>query len=171
MGMYFLLAVVFRSYVQPALILSAIPFAVMGAIIGHFIFGASFAMFSYLGAIAAMGVVVNDNVVLVDRINQMRADGMSAYEAAYEGTVSRFRQIFLTSVTEFIGLSPMIFEKAAIAQFLKPMALALAYGVLICMPVTLVLTPCFYLIGKDVKDAVTWVIRLYAPAPKVRPAE
>ncbi|NWG70050.1 MAG: efflux RND transporter permease subunit [Parvularculaceae bacterium] len=171
MGMYFLLAVVFRSYVQPALILSAIPFAVMGAIIGHLIFGASFAMFSYLGAIAAMGVVVNDNVVLVDRINQMRAEGMSAFEAAYQGTVSRFRQIFLTSVTEFIGLSPMIFEKAAIAQFLKPMALALAYGVLICMPVTLILTPCFYLIGKDVKDGVKWISRLYAPTRKAQPAE
>ena len=170
-GMYFLLAVVFRSYSQPALILSAIPFAVMGAIVGHWIFGTAFALFSYLGAIAAMGVVVNDNVVLVDRINLMRSEGKSAFDAAYEGTVSRFRQIFLTSVTEFIGLSPMIFEKAAIAQFLKPMALALAYGVLLCMPVTLILTPCFYLIGRDVRNAVAWIVGLYLPAPKAHPAE
>ena len=170
-GMYFLLAVVFRSYAQPALILSAIPFAVMGAIAGHYVFGTAFALFSYLGAIAAMGVVVNDNVVLVDRINQMRSEGMNAFDAAYDGAVSRFRQIFLTSVTEFIGLSPMIFEQAAIAQFLKPMAIALAYGVLLCMPVTLILTPCFYLVGRDLKNAVLWVTRLYAPAPRPRPAE
>jgi multidrug efflux pump subunit AcrB len=171
-GMYALLAIVFRSYTQPILIMSAIPFAVMGAIAGHFIFDTPFALFSYLGAIAAMGVVVNDNVVLVDRINQMRAEGRDADEAAYEGAVSRFRQIFLTSVTEFIGLTPMMFERAAIAQFLKPMAIALAYGVLICMPVTLILTPCFYLIGRDIKQGAIGLFRLYVPArPAARAAE
>lgn len=150
-GMYALLAIVFRSYVQPALIMSAIPFAIVGAIIGHGLFGVGFGLFSYLGAIAAMGVVVNDNVVLVDKMNQFREDGEEALATALDAGVSRFRQIFLTSVTEFIGLSPMIFEQAAIAQFLKPMAIALAYGVLFCMPVTLILTPCLYVIGKDIK--------------------
>ncbi|MGD9799139.1 MAG: efflux RND transporter permease subunit [Parvularculaceae bacterium] len=151
-GMYALLAIVFRSYAQPALIMSAIPFALVGAIIGHGVFGTAFGLFSYLGAIAAMGVVVNDNVVLIDKMNQFRDEGENAFSAALDAGVSRFRQIFLTSVTEFIGLAPMIFEQAAIAQFLKPMALSLAFGVLFCMPVTLILSPCLYLIGKDVKD-------------------
>ncbi len=150
-GMYALLAIVFRSYVQPMLIMSAIPFAMVGAIIGHGMFGTGFGLFSYLGAIAAMGVVVNDNVVLVDKMNQFREQGEEGLATALDAGVSRFRQIFLTSVTEFIGLSPMIFEQAAIAQFLKPMALSLAYGVLFCMPVTLILTPCLYVVGKDIK--------------------
>jgi multidrug efflux pump subunit AcrB len=171
-GMYALLAIVFRSYTEPILIMSAMPFALTGAIVGHAIFGTSFGLFSYLGAIAAMGVVVNDNVVLVDRINLMRKEqGLDAFQAAYEGTVSRFRQIFLTSVTEFIGLSPMIFERAAIAQFLMPMALALAYGVLLCMPVTLILTPCFYLIGRDIRDAAGWLLQRTLGMARVRPAE
>jgi multidrug efflux pump subunit AcrB len=158
LGMYILLAVVFRRYSLPALILSAIPFATVGAIVGHGAFAVSFGLFSALGAIAAMGVVVNDNVVLIDKMNQFRDEGDDAFEAALDAGVSRFRQIFLTSVTEFIGLMPMIFEEVAIAQFLKPMALSLAFGVLFCMPVTLILTPCLYLIGKDVK---TLVIRLW----------
>lgn len=150
-GMYFLLAVVFRSYWQPALIMSAIPFAFIGAVLGHFLFGASFALFSWLGMVAAMGVIVNDNVVLVDRANQHREEGMNAFDGITSASVSRFRQIFLTSVTEFVGLAPMIFEMAAIAQFLKPMALSLAFGVLLAMPATLILTPAFYMIGKDIK--------------------
>ncbi len=153
LGMYALLAIVFRSYVQPILIMSAIPFAMVGAIIGHGLFGTAFGLFSYLGAIAAMGVVVNDNVVLIDKMNQFRDQGEEVLATALDAGVSRFRQIFLTSVTEFIGLAPMIFEQAAIAQFLKPMALSLAYGVLFCMPMTLILTPCLYVIGKDIKTA------------------
>ncbi len=155
LGMYILLAIVFRSYALPALILSAIPFAIVGAIVGHGAFSVSFGLFSALGAIAAMGVVVNDNVVLIDKMNQFRDEGEEAFAAALDSGVSRFRQIFLTSVTEFIGLMPMIFEQAAIAQFLKPMALSLAFGVLLCMPVTLILTPCLYMIGRDIKQLVS----------------
>lgn len=155
LGMYILLAIVFRSYALPALILSAIPFAIVGAIVGHGAFSVSFGLFSALGAIAAMGVVVNDNVVLIDKMNQFRDEGEEAFAAALDSGVSRFRQIFLTSVTEFIGLMPMIFEQAAIAQFLKPMALSLAFGVLLCMPVTLILTPCLYMIGRDIKVLVS----------------
>lgn len=174
-GMYALLAIVFRSYAQPILIMSAIPFALVGAIIGHGMFGTAFGLFSYLGAIAAMGVVVNDNVVLIDKMNQFRAEGENAYSAALDAGVSRFRQIFLTSVTEFIGLAPMIFEEAAIAQFLKPMALSLAFGVLFCMPVTLILSPCLYLIGKDIKDNAGKLWRLWrrgwSDAAPAAPAE
>jgi multidrug efflux pump subunit AcrB len=167
-GMYFLLAVVFRSYWQPALIMTAIPFAFIGAVAGHFMFGASFALFSWLGMIAAMGVIVNDNVVLVDKANQLRAEGEDAFEAITNASVSRFRQIFLTSVTEFVGLAPMILEMAAISQFLKPMALSLAFGVLLAMPATLILTPVFYMIGKDIKSL--W-LRGWDGKPRLQPAE
>ncbi len=280
-AMYMLLAIVFRSYWQPALIMSAIPFAFVGSTFGHAIFGTSFALFSYLGVIAAAGVVVNDNVVLVDKANQIRAffglrklkagerpregegiaevqgedgsrwevkpigesfeldeplmrksiaahfgDGaielhprsgmpaepeyagyfatrnewrhqqaremremaegaeaegytlarVSVAHGAVEAGVSRFRQIFLTSVTEFIGMAPMILENAAIAQFLKPMALSLAFGVLLCMPVTLILTPCWYVIGKDIKGLFGRLQRLWlrgwnGRAPEATPAE
>jgi multidrug efflux pump subunit AcrB len=160
-AIYFMLAVVFRSYWQPALIMSAIPFAFIGAVVGHFMFGASFALFSWLGMVAAMGVIVNDNVVLVDRANQFCEEGMEAFDAITEASASRFRQIFLTSVTEFVGLAPMIFEMAAIAQFLKPMALSLAFGVLLAMPATLILTPVFYMIGKDIKRQFGKLKRLW----------
>jgi multidrug efflux pump subunit AcrB len=91
-----------------------------------------------------------------------------------QGSISRFRQIFLTSITEFVGLAPMLFEDQVIAQFLKPMALSLAFGVLLCMPVTLILTPVLYLIGRDIRNSVTAGLRLtgiLAPKPRYHPAE
>jgi multidrug efflux pump subunit AcrB len=250
-AIYFLLAVTFRSYAQPLMILCVIPFSIVGALLGHLAFGISFALFSWLGMIAAIGVVVNDNVVLVDRCNQIRGyfalrlkgsgpalaedSGWEPHEIAlpngqtveYVGiapdlepheemiiegaesgfqrgpielkassqmndspehteraqelesmgfqimrvkaeagithaSVSRFRQIFLTSVTEFVGTSPMILENAAIVQFLKPMVISLAFGVLICMPATLILTPAFYMIGVDIKRVVGGLFGFYA---------
>ncbi len=263
-AIYFLLAVTFRSYAQPLMILCVIPFAIVGALLGHLTFGISFALFSWLGMIAAIGVVVNDNVVLVDRCNQIRGyfalrmkgsgqalpeegewkphditlpngqvveyvgiapdlepheemiaagaesgfqrgpielktsaqmnDGPEYRERAEqleamgfqvmrvkaeagitEASVSRFRQIFLTSVTEFIGTSPMILENAAIVQFLKPMVISLAFGVLICMPATLILTPVFYMIGLDFKRIFGGLFgfygRLYGGRRKLAAAE
>ncbi len=175
-AMYALLAIVFRSYFQPLLVMSAIPFAFMGAAFGHWAFGSSFALFSYLGVIAAAGVVVNDNVVLVDRANQIRDSGVEAFKGITEAGVSRFRQIFLTSITECVGLAPMLFEDAAIAQFLKPMALSMAFGVLLCMPVTLILTPTLYMVGKDIKDlrgalARGWMRAWRGNNPAATPAE
>ena len=252
-GIYFLLAVTFRSYAQPAMILCVIPFAMVGALVGHLAFGISFALFSWLGVIAAIGVVVNDNVVLVDRCNQIRGyfavrvkrpgaptlteeEGWAPHEIALpsgqvleyvaiasdlepheemiaegaasgfqkgpielrtsaqmrfdsseyreraevleglgfqvmrvkaeqgitEASISRFRQIFLTSITEFVGTSPMILENAAIVQFLKPMVISLAFGVLVCMPATLILTPAFYMIGIDIKRVTTGLFGFYA---------
>jgi multidrug efflux pump subunit AcrB len=175
-AMYFLLAVTFRSYWEPALIMSVIPFSFIGAVVGHWVLGTNFALFSWLGVVAAVGVVVNDNVVLIDRANQYREAGMTPWEAITGASVSRFRQIFLTSVTEFIGLLPMLLENAAIAQFLKPMALSLAFGVLFCMPVTLILTPSFYMMGKDVKGGIGGVGRFFVrlwngPQPRAVQAE
>lgn len=177
-GMFFLLAVVFRSYVQPALIMSALPFAFVGAAVGHFVTGSSFALFSWLGLVAAAGVVVNDNVVLLDRANNLREEGLDAEEGIIQAGVSRFRQIFLTSVTEFVGTAPMLLENSVNAQFLKPMIISLAFGVLLCMPVTLFLTPALYMIGKDVKAGFSggwrawWAaVRGERTRPRIEPAE
>lgn len=267
-AIYFLLAVTFRSYAQPVMILSVIPFAIVGATVGHLIFNVSFALFSWLGVIAAIGVVVNDNVVLVDRCNTIRGyfglrekragvgapideagepiemheapgpNGMTfeyialqpdleaheemimesaqsgfrngpielkasaqlkwdaseyreraqlleeagfhimrvrAERGIVEASISRFRQIFLTSVTEFVGMAPMLLENAAIVQFLKPMALSLAFGVLFCMPATLILTPAFYMIGVDIKRVFGGLFgfysRLYGGRRKLAAAE
>jgi multidrug efflux pump subunit AcrB len=169
---FFVLAVTFRSYAQPALIMSVIPFAFVGAVVAHWITGTSFALFSWLGMIAAIGVVVNDNVVLMDRANRLREEGARAFDAIHGASVSRFRQIFLTSITEFVGLMPMLLENATIAQFLKPMALSLAFGVFLSMPATLYLTPALYMIGTDINRFFGWLKRLYfGRRSQIQPAE
>ena len=145
---YGLMAIPFRSYWQPALILTAVPFGVMGAILGHIIMGRDLSMFSLLGVMACAGVVVNDNLVLIDRINQLRAQGLSVLEALLQGGQDRFRPIILTSVTTFIGLLPIMMETSVQAQFLIPMVISLAFGVLFATTVTLVLVPTLYLFGE-----------------------
>ncbi|MCV6604498.1 MAG: efflux RND transporter permease subunit, partial [Porticoccaceae bacterium] len=118
--MYALIAVAFRSYWLPLLIMTAIPFGFMGAVFGHLIMGQSMALFSYFGIGAAVGVVVNDNLVLVDYALRLRGEGKSAIEAITEAAVKRFRPILLTSLTTFIGLLPMMAERSTQAQFLQP---------------------------------------------------
>ncbi len=149
--MYALIAIGFRSYFLPILIVIAIPFAFMGAIYGHILFGSSMSIFSYFGIGAAAGVVVNDNLVLVDYIIKLRDQGKSALEAVVESAVSRFRPILLTSVTTFIGLMPIMAERSTSAQFLKPAVLALAFGVLFALFVTLLMVPALYCIGEDLQ--------------------
>lgn len=144
---YALMAIPFRSYWQPLLVLTAIPFAVMGAIFGHAIFDWQISMFSLLGVIAAAGVVVNDNLVLIDRINQLRNQGGGLAEALLKGAQDRFRPIILTSLTTFVGLMPIMFETSVQAQFLIPMVISLAFGVLFATGVTLLLVPCLYMLG------------------------
>jgi multidrug efflux pump subunit AcrB len=173
-GIFFVLAITFRSYIQPALIMSVIPFAFVGAVVSHFVTGTSFALFSWLGMVAAIGVVVNDNVVLMDRVNRLREEGADAYSALNEGSISRFRQIFLTSITEFVGLLPMLAETEVVAQFLKPMALSLALGVLLTMPASLYLTPSLYMCGVDIKNGFSKMWRSVVRAwqgPRAKPAE
>lgn len=148
--MYALIAVAFHSYWLPLLVMTAIPFGFMGAVYGHLIFGVSLAMFSYFGIGAAAGVVVNDNLVLVDYVERLREKGMSAIESVVEAGVARFRPILLTSVTTFIGLIPIMAERSTDAQFLKPAVLALAFGVLFALFVTLAMVPSLYCIGDDI---------------------
>jgi multidrug efflux pump subunit AcrB len=147
---YALMAIPFRSYWQPFLVLTAVPFGIMGAIFGHAIFNWQISMFSLLGVIAAAGVVVNDNLVLIDRINQLRDQGYELYEALLQGGQDRFRPIILTSLTTFVGLMPIMSETSVQAQFLIPMVISLAFGVLFATGVTLLLVPSLYLLGGQV---------------------
>ena len=149
---YALLAIEFRSYWQPMIILSAVPFGIAGAIVGHILFGKEISMPSMMGVLAAAGVVVNDNLVLIDRINQLVKEGWRVYDAVVQGARDRFRPIVLTSLTTFFGLMPILFEKSAQAQFLIPMVISLAFGVLLATFVTLLLVPTIYLFGDRAKQ-------------------
>ncbi len=150
-AMYIVLAIGFSSYAQPILIMMAIPFAFMGAMYGHFIFGVPFALFSVFGIGAAAGVVINDNLVLIDYVNRLRREGVGAYTALIEAGVTRFRPIILTSVTTFVGLFPILLEQSFDAQFLRPAVVSLAFGVLFALFVTLFFVPALYGVGVDLR--------------------
>ncbi len=146
---YAMLAIPFKSYAQPAIIMSAIPFGIVGAILGHLIMGYNISMISVMGIIALSGVVVNDSLVLIDAANRYRREGASPREAITRAGSRRLRPILLTSLTTFFGLMPMIFETSLQAKFLIPMAISLGYGVLFATFIVLLLVPAFYLIVED----------------------
>ncbi|MCO4771480.1 MAG: efflux RND transporter permease subunit [Deltaproteobacteria bacterium] len=146
-----LLAVPLKSYSQPLIIMSAIPFGFVGAIMGHLIMGYEISFVSALGIIALAGVVVNDSLVLIDTSNKYRRNGASAYDAILEAGARRFRPIMLTSLTTFFGLMPMIFETSVQAKFLIPMAISLGFGVIFATFVILLLIPAIFMIFEDVK--------------------
>ncbi|MCT2529302.1 efflux RND transporter permease subunit [SAR92 clade bacterium H921] len=148
---YMLMAIEFKSYLKPLGVLSAVPFGIMGAIFGHLLMGLDFSILSLLGVLAASGVVVNDNLVLIDRITQLREEGFDVKEALIRGGQERFRPIILTSITTFIGLAPILLETSMQANFLIPMVSSLAFGVLFATTVTLVFVPCLYLAGANLK--------------------
>ena len=169
---YTLLAIPFKSYIQPLIVICVIPFGIGGAIFGHFITFQELSLLSILGIIALSGVVVNDSLVLVDRINTLKRDGMSLKEAVIEGGKQRFRAIMLTSVTTFVGLVPILLERSLQAQFLIPMATSLAFGVLFATFITLILVPCAYLILEDIQHAFSWWWRGFTgKAPKAEDRE
>ena len=152
---YMLMAIEFKSYLKPLGVLSAVPFGIMGAIFGHLLMGLDFSVLSLLGVLAASGVVVNDNLVLIDRITQLREEGLDVEEALIRGGHERFRPIILTSITTFIGLVPILLETSMQAKFLIPMVSSLAFGVLFATTVTLVFVPCLYLAGANLKARLT----------------
>lgn len=147
---YVLMAVAFGSYGKPILVLTAIPFGFTGAILGHLIMGREVSMLSILGFVACAGVVVNDNLVLLDRIGQLRKQGREVYAAVHQAAKDRFRPIILTSITTFIGLTPIMFEQSVQARFLIPMVISLSFGVMFATFVTLVLVPSLYVVGSDI---------------------
>ncbi len=150
-GIYALLAIPFRSYSQPLLIMAAIPFGMAGAVLGHLIMGYDLSILSIFGIVALSGVVVNDSLLLIDYINECRKDGMPLFQAITEGCKRRFRPILLTSLTTFFGLIPIILETSVQAQFLIPMAISLAFGVLFATGITLLLIPSLYIILEDLR--------------------
>lgn len=149
--MYALLAVPFRSFVQPLIVMAAIPFGIVGAVLGHLLMGFSLSVISMMGIVALAGVVVNDSLVMIDFANQRRREGAGAWEAIQQAGVRRIRPVLLTTLTTFGGLAPMIFETSRQARFMIPMALSLGYGILFATAITLVLIPCLYLILEDLR--------------------
>ncbi|MFN3201649.1 MAG: efflux RND transporter permease subunit [Bradymonadia bacterium] len=152
-----LLAVPLRRYTQPFVIMSVIPFGFIGAVIGHAVLGYNLSMISIMGVIALAGVVVNDSLVLVVAVNEMRDEGVKAFDAAVAGGVRRFRPILLTSLTTFFGLMPMIFETSMQAKFLIPMAVSLGFGVLFATFIVLLLVPSLYMIFEDIYSVIRWL--------------
>ncbi|MFY9252062.1 MAG: efflux RND transporter permease subunit [Fuerstiella sp.] len=147
---YGMLAGLFRSYTQPLVVMSAIPFGFLGAVIGHWITGETFTILSAIGLVALAGILVNDSLVLVDFINRRVADGLSPMEASVDGAKKRLRAILLTTLTTAAGLMPLMFETSFQAKFLIPMAVTLTFGLLFATALTLIVVPCLNLIREDV---------------------
>ncbi|MCR9291376.1 MAG: efflux RND transporter permease subunit [bacterium] len=152
---YSLLAIAFRGYIQPLIVLVAIPFGIVGAVLGHIWLGYDISLVSLMGVIALSGVVINDSLIMIDYANRRRVDS-SALEAITQAGIRRFRPILLTTLTTFGGLMPLIFEKSLQAQYIIPMAISLGFGILFSTAIILVLVPCLYLILED-------LLALFAP--------
>ena len=155
MGIFLLLASQFRSYVQPVIIMMAIPFGLIGAIFGHLIMGLEFTIVSVFGIVALSGIVVNDSLILIDFINRALRNGADINRAVIESGKARFRPVLLTSVTTIAGLFPLLLERSFQAQFLIPMAVSICFGLLIATVLTLLYVPALYLIVVDVTDLFT----------------
>jgi multidrug efflux pump subunit AcrB len=160
---YLIMATVFKSYVQPVIIMFAIPFGIVGAIIGHLIYNVPMSMMSLFGMVALTGVVVNDAIILIIAINERLARGMPFFDAIVSGGKRRFRAIVLTSLTTFAGLFPMILEKSLQAQILIPMAIAIVFGVAFATIGTLIFIPCLLAVLNDLRCLAYWIWNLRLP--------
>ena len=159
LAIYAMLAIPFKSYIQPVIVMVAIPFGAFGAIIGHMLLGYNLSVLSLMGIVGLSGVVVNDSLIMVDYANRIR-DRHSALEAIKLAGIRRFRPIMLTTLTTFGGLSPIILETSRQARFLIPMAISLGFGILFATAIILIIVPCFYMIVEDVKAAGQWLGRV-----------
>ena len=151
-AIYALLAIPLKSYSQPLIIMSVIPFGIVGAIIGHLVLDQAVSVLSICGIIALSGVVVNDSLIMVDFVNRARQEGHRLFDAAISAGTQRFRAIILTSLTTFMGLMPIVFERSLQAQIVIPMAISLAFGILFATVITLLLVPALYIILDDIKN-------------------
>ncbi len=161
---YILLAIPFSSYVQPVLVMLAIPFGIFGAVLGHLMMGYSMSLISIMGVIALSGVVVNDSLVMVHYANQRCAAGDSPKLAIVKSGARRFRPIMLTTLSTFGGLAPMIFETSRQARFMIPMAISVGYGILFATAITLILVPCLYMVIEDLRDAARGLMARVLPS-------
>ncbi|MEZ7492656.1 efflux RND transporter permease subunit [Pseudoalteromonas distincta] len=155
---YILLAVPLKSYAQPLIVMSVIPFSLTGAIWGHYWFGLDITLMSGFGIIAAAGVVINDSLVMTDYVNQARKTGVSIKNAVIDAGCARFRPILLTSITTFAGVLPIMFETSLQAKFVIPMAVALGFAVMFATLITLILVPCLYIILSDIGKVFTRIL-------------
>ncbi len=155
LGIYALLAIPLKSYNQPIIIMSVIPFGLIGAVVGHVLMGMTVSMMSIFGIIALSGVVVNDSLIMVDFINRSIAKGNDILKAVVEAGRSRFRAILLTSLTTFFGVLPILLETSMQAQFVIPMAVSLGFGIIFATVITLLLVPCLYMVLDDLKSSPT----------------
>ena len=153
-GIYALMAIPLRSYLQPLIIMGVIPFGIVGAVFGHMLLGLAVSAVSIMGIIALSGVVVNDSLIMVDFVNKAVASGSNQIEAAIQSGAARFRAILLTSLTTFFGLIPMVLETSMQAQIVIPMAVSVAFGILFATLITLVLVPSLYVIAGDIKGLI-----------------
>ena len=173
-GLFALLAIPFQSVLQPLYILAVVPFGVIGALLGHIIMDVTPSDLSLFGILAMAGVVVNDSLVMVDDINRRVRAGTSLRSAVQQSGRRRFRPIFLTSVTTFVGLVPLMFDTSLQAQFLIPMAVSLAFGVLFATGITLFLIPCVLMvaddIGRFIRNLSGWYFRPFRRADQDSPS-
>jgi multidrug efflux pump subunit AcrB len=156
---YIVIAFTFRSYSQPILLIIMIPFSMIGVIWGHYIHNFALGILSFLGIIALIGIMVNDGLVLIGKFNSYLKEGLKFDEALIKAGQSRFRAIFLTSLTTVAGLAPLIFEKSRQAQFLIPMAISIAYGIAIATILTLVMLPLMLSVSNAIKVNIKWLIK------------
>lgn len=166
---YMMIAGLFRSYAQPLVVMAAIPFGFMGAIIGHWLTGNPMTILSMIGLVALSGIVVNDAIVLIDFINVRVRQGGSEFQASLEGSILRLRPILLTSVTTIAGLTPLMFEKSFQAKFLIPMAVTLTFGLAFATVLTLLIVPVLNMIFFDLRNAWRWLWtgEYFPPAPQL----
>ncbi len=150
-AIYFLLAIPFRSYLQPLTVMVSIPFGIVGAVIGHLIMGFNISLMSMMGIVALSGIVVNDALVLIDYANKEQQKGLLPLDAILNAGIRRFRPVLLTTLTTFGGLAPMIFESSRQARFMIPMAISLGFGIVFATVITLILIPCLYLFIEQAK--------------------
>ena len=154
LAIYGLLAMQFRSYAQPIIVMSAIPFGIVGATVGHLLMGFNLSILSLFGIVALSGVVVNDSLIMIDLINRERKSGIELAQVLRDCATRRFRPIMLTTLTTFFGLAPMLLERSLQARFLIPMAISLAFGVMFATLITLLLVPSLYMVLEDIKNRV-----------------
>ncbi len=167
---YVILAGMFKSYIQPMIVMTAIPFGIIGAIAGHWLMGYPLTILSLIGFVALTGIVVNDSLILVDWINRMRRQGLSPHEAVISAGTQRLRAILLTTITTILGLAPLLLETSLQARFLIPMGISIAAGVAFATVVTLIAVPSLYLILIDVRRAFRSLVGLagFLPASPER---
>jgi multidrug efflux pump subunit AcrB len=170
LGIYVLLAIPFRSYAQPLIVMLAIPFGIVGGTLGHLIMGYNLSITSCMGMVALAGVVVNDSLVLINYTNRLRREeGLRPRDAVHAAAVRRFRPVLLTTLTTFGGLAPMIFETSRQARFMIPMAISLGFGILFATLITLVIIPTMYVLLEDVKASLNKVLNPAERASEILP--